>query len=143
MALSFGAWLIVLGILGASSLIIAKKPNAKELIAKLAPYQGWIGALSVFYGFFELFSCITGMGVMAVHPPFGLIYWLLFLASSLLQLSLGLILGVGVMKTFIKNEQAHQKMDQTLAKLSPFQGVLGLAAIGVGVAYTIFDILFL
>jgi hypothetical protein len=42
MGLAFGVWLAVLGILGASNLIIARKPDAKELIAKLAPYQGWI-----------------------------------------------------------------------------------------------------
>jgi hypothetical protein len=141
MVLSFGAWLIVLGILGASSLIISRKPNAKELIGKIAPYQGWMGAASVFYGFWELFSCITSMGLMSVHPPIGLIFWVLYLASALLQLSLGLILGVGVIKTFVKNEQAHQKMDATLAKLAPFQGILGLAAIAVGVVFTVVDII--
>ena len=36
---------IFVGVLGASNLIIAKKPDAKELIAKVAPYQGWIGAM--------------------------------------------------------------------------------------------------
>ena len=36
------------GILAASSLIIAKKPNAKELIDKLTPYQGWIGLIHRF-----------------------------------------------------------------------------------------------
>ncbi len=36
------AALLVLGVVSASNLIIARKPDAKELIAKLAPYQGWI-----------------------------------------------------------------------------------------------------
>ena len=141
MVFSFGGWLIMLGILGASSLIIAKKPNAKELIGKIAPYQGWFGAASVFYGFWELFSCITSMGLMSVHPPIGLIFWLMYLANALLQMALGLILGIGILKTWIKNEQAHQKMDQTLAKLAPFQGVLGLAAIGVGIGFVVLDVL--
>ena len=39
MVLSYGGWLVVLGILGASNLIIAKKPNAKELIDKFSPHQ--------------------------------------------------------------------------------------------------------
>ncbi len=34
------------GILAASALIIARKPNAKQLIDKLTPYQGWIGVCS-------------------------------------------------------------------------------------------------
>jgi hypothetical protein len=37
------------------------------------------------------------------------------------------------MKTFIKNPEAQARMDQTLAKLSPKQGLLGLIAIGVGI----------
>ena len=35
--------LFVCGALAASSLVIAKKPNAKELLDKLVPFQGWIG----------------------------------------------------------------------------------------------------
>ena len=50
MGLVTGVWLAVLGVLGASNLIIARKPDAKEMIAKLAPYQGWIGAISALCG---------------------------------------------------------------------------------------------
>ena len=50
MGLVNGLWLIVLGMLGASSLVIAKRPDAKHVIAKLAPYQGWIGAVSALWG---------------------------------------------------------------------------------------------
>jgi hypothetical protein len=42
------------------------------------------------------------------------------------------LLGVGVLKTFIKQPEAQAKMDQMIAKLAPKQGVLGLVAIGVG-----------
>jgi hypothetical protein len=129
MGLFSGIWLAVLGILGASSLIIAKKPNAKELIAKLAPYQGWIGAVSALWGAWGIISSILSIGWLAHWP----IYWITFLADSVLQFSLGLLLGVGTLKTFIKDPTANAKMDQTIAKLSPFQGTLGLIAIGVGV----------
>ena len=37
------------GLLGAANLIVAKKPNAKELIDKLTPYQGWIGVALVLW----------------------------------------------------------------------------------------------
>jgi hypothetical protein len=143
MVLSYGVWLIVLGILGASNLIIAKKPNAKELIGKMVPYQGWFGVISVFYGVWELIGSLGAMGLMAVKPPFGLVVWILMLANALLQVGLGFLLGIGVMKTFIKSPSAQAKMDQTFSKMAPFQGILGLAAIGVGAAFLVLDILFI
>ncbi len=128
MGLVSGLWLVVLGVLGASSLIIAKKPNAKELIGKLAPYQGWIGAVSALWGVWGIISAILNLGWIAHWP----IFWGTFLADAVLQASLGLILGIGVLKTFIKNPTAAARMDQTLAKLAPHQGRLGLAGIGLG-----------
>jgi len=55
--------------------------------------------------------------------------------------SLGLLLGVGVLKTFIKDATAQAKMDQTIVKLSPFQGTLGFISIGVGVAFVVLNFL--
>jgi hypothetical protein len=141
MAFSFAGWLIVLGILGASSLIIAKRPDAKQMIDKIVPYQGWFGAASVFYGIFDLLESVLGMGLMAVKPPIGLIYWILWLASGLLQISLGLLLGVGVIKSFVKDATAQAKMDQTIIKLSPFQGTLGFISIGVGIGFLVMNFL--
>jgi hypothetical protein len=138
MGLINGIWLAVLGILGASSLIIAKKPDAKEMIAKLAPYQGWIGAVSALWGVWGIISSVLNLGWLA-HAP---IYWVTFLADSVIQLSLGLLLGVGVLKTFIKNPEAGAKMDQTIAKLAPYQGTLGLVAIGVGIWMVVAGFLF-
>src|SRR5262249_39043783 len=128
MGLVNGLWLAVLGVLGASSIIIAKKPDAKEMIAKLAPYQGWIGAVSGLWGVWGVIGAILNLGWLSHWP----IYWATWLADSLLQFALGLILGIGVLKSFIKNPQAQEKMDQTLQKLLPYQGNLGLLAIGIG-----------
>ena len=135
MILSYGGWLLVLGILGAANLIIAKIPSAKDMIGKMAAYQGWFGVASVFYGFFEVFQSVMNMSYMAVRPPIGLIFWILFLANGLLQIALGLLLGVGVMKTFVKEPAAVDKMDKLVMKLAPFQGILGLIAIGVAVGF--------
>lgn len=138
MGLINGIWLAVLGILGASSLIIAKRPDAKEMIAKLAPYQGWIGAVSALWGVWGIISSVLNLGWLA-HAP---IFWITFLADSVLLFALGLLLGVGVLKTFIKNADANAKMDQTMAKLAPFQGTLGLVAIGVGIWMIVAGFLF-
>jgi len=141
MYFGYGIWLAVLGILGASNLIIARKPDAKELIAKLAPYQGWIGAVSAIWGVWTIISCLLNLGMLA-HPAL-LIFWASWLADGALEVALGLLLGVGVLKTFIKNPQANAKMDQTITKLAPFQGLLGLIAIGLGVWFVIATILFI
>ena len=142
MVLSFGLWLFILGVLAAANLIIARKPDAAALIGKISPYQGWMGAASVFYGIWELISCIGAMGLMAVKPPFGLILWVMYLANALLQIVLGFLLGIGVLKTFIKNPQANEKMDQTLKKLAPFQGTLGIIAILVGLGFVVLEVVF-
>ncbi|AKF10789.1 hypothetical protein DB32_007938 [Sandaracinus amylolyticus] len=129
---------MVLGVLGAASLIIARRPDAKDAIAKLAPYQGWIGAISALWGVWGVISSVLNIGWMTTFP----IYWFTFLADSLLSVALGLLLGVGVLKTFIKDATAQAKMDQTIAKLAPFQGTMGLVAIGVGVWMILASILF-
>jgi len=128
MGLISGLWLVVLGVLGASSLIIAKKPDAKELIGKLAPYQGWIGAVSALWGVWGIISSVLSLGWLAHWP----IYWATYLGDAVLQAALGLLLGVGVIKTFVKDANANAKMDQTITKLAPYQGTLGLVAVGLG-----------
>jgi len=126
-----GLWLIVLGVLAAANLIIARKPEAKELIGKLAPYQGWIGAISALWGAWGVISAILRIGWLA-HARW-LMTWIHWTANGALLLCLGLLLGVGVLKTFIKNPEAQAKMDQVITKLTPYQGTLGIIAIGVGV----------
>ena len=50
---------IIGGIIAASSFIIAKKPDAKELIDKLTPYQGWIGVVLTFFGVWGIFNSLV------------------------------------------------------------------------------------
>ena len=129
------AALLVLGVVCASNLIIARKPDAKELIGKIAPYQGWIGAISALWGAWWLIHWILNMGAMMTWPILG-ITWL---ANSLLLLGLGLLCGVGVLKTFVKSPAATEKLDLTVSKLAPYQGILGLVGIGVAI-WTILDL---
>jgi hypothetical protein len=125
----YGIWLALLGILAASNLIIAKKPDAAQLIGKLAPYQGWIGAASAVWGVFGILRCVRFIGLLSITP----FYWLAWLVDSALLACLGLLLGVGVFKTFIKSPQAHAKLDSVIARLAPYQGKLGLVAIAMGI----------
>ncbi len=107
MGLIGGIWLVLLGVLAASNLIIARKPEAKELIAKIAPYQGWIGVASAFWGAWGIINSVLSLAWIAFMP----IYWATYLASSVLQFALGILLGVGTLKMFVKQPQAVEKMD--------------------------------
>jgi hypothetical protein len=124
-----GIWLLVLGILGAASLIIAKKPEAKPLIDKLAPIQGWLGAISALWGAWLLVTIVLHIGTV-FHS---LVYGITSLAIAIVVFGLGLLLGVGVLKTFIKNQQAVVKMDRTITLIAPYQGIAGLTAIGLAI----------
>lgn len=140
MGFAFSIWLLVLGVLGASNLIIAKKPDAAELIGKMAPYQGWFGAISALWGVWTVISAVLNMGIIGASL-FATIWWGLWLATGIVLVSLGLLFGVGVMKTFIKDPTAQAKMDETVQKLAPKQGVLGLIAIGIALGGTVIQII--
>ena len=102
-----GIWLAVLGILAAPNVIIAKKPEAKNIIAKMAPYQGWLGAVSVVYGVIVIIRFLSNMRFFS-SAPIGFLSWL---ASGLLLVALGLLLGVGIIKTFVSAPAAVEKLD--------------------------------
>jgi hypothetical protein len=123
------AWDIVLGILGAASLIIARKPDAKALIDKLTPWQGWIGAVSFVWGLWGVVNLILSLGWLAVAP----ISWIMYLLEVVVCLFLGFLLGIGTIKTFVKEPKAVEKMDMMVKKLAPYQGILGIIAIIIGI----------
>ncbi len=127
-----GITLMVLSILAVPSLLLAKKPDAKELLAKISPYQGWIGLVFCFWGIYGvIFSGILGLGMISTWP----IYWVTLLAGNIMQAILGFILGFGTISTYVlsKNEEAKKKGAELLAKLAPIQGKLGIIGIAVGV----------
>ena len=124
-----GLWLALLGILAAPNLIISKKPEAKEIIAKIAPYQGWIGAGSAVWGLIKVFQTFRYFNFFSLIPV-GVIT---MIVSALLTLALGLLLGIGVIKTFVSSEDAKAKIDEMMAKLAAKQGILGLLGIIVGI----------
>lgn len=123
------------GVLASSGFIISKKPNAKELIDKLVPYQGWIGAVMFFWGIWETISVVTHLGQLG-EAPLRFVFWMLVAASDLL---VGFLLGYGLITkyAFGKNEQAQQKGAAVRAKLVKWQAPLGLLAVVMGVLYLV------
>jgi hypothetical protein len=133
-----GIWLAVLGVLAVPSLVLARRPDAKQLLGKLAPYQGWMGAVSALWGVWGIISAVLNISWLTTWP----IYWATWLADSVVLAGLGLILGIGTLKTFIKAPAAQAKLDQTLAKIAPHQGRLGIAGVAVGAWMIVCSIFF-
>ena len=121
------------GILAASSLIIARKPNAKQLIDKLTPYQGWIGIVMFIWGIKEVLGAVTNMGLLKVAP----VLWIFWLASGIADLLVGFLLGFGLLTKYAlgRSPTAEARGQAIRVKLAAYQGVLGLFAIAMGVLY--------
>lgn len=131
----YGITLILLGLLAVPSLLLAKKPNAKELFDKVAPYQGWIGVVFAFWGLWGIISAVLNLGYLTSFP----IYWATWLAVSVVEAALGFILGYGLIAkhALSKNPTAAAKGEELLARLTPLQGKLGIAAIVLGIWYLV------
>ncbi len=127
----WGISLIFLSIIAVPSLILAKKPNAKELLEKIEPYQGWIGLAFCFWGVWGVITSILNLGWLTSYP----IWWITLLAGNIIQALLGFMLGFGMINKLLlsKNEAAKEKANQLREKIAPKQGKLGIVGIGVGV----------
>lgn len=118
-----GAIIAILGgLIAASSLIVAKKPNAKELLDKLAPFQGIIGVILLVWSVLGLLSVlkafsIIGIAVVAVEFIVGFL-----LAYSLLSKYL-----------FSKSDTAREKGQALRLKLAKYQVPAGVILIVLGV----------
>lgn len=137
----YGITLIILGILAVPSLLLSKRPDAKDLLDKITPYQGWIGLIFCLWGVWGLIQAILNIGMLGSFP----IWWITWVAGSAVQAILGFILGYGMINQLLlsKNDEAKEKGEQLLAKLQPMQGKLGLVAIAVGLWMIVANILFL
>ncbi len=136
----YGISLILLSILAVPSLILSKKPNAKELLAKFEPYQGWIGVVFAFYGVWGIISAILNLGWLTEFP----IWWITLLLGSLVEAVLGFTLGYGLINKYLlsKNPTAQAKGEEFRAKIAPKLGKFGILGIGIGVWMIIASIIF-
>lgn len=125
----WGLSLILVSILAVPSLILSKKPNAQELLAKLEPYQGWIGLIACLWGIWGIISSILSLGLLST------ILWIIYLASSVVLAALGFMLGFGMInKMFLgNNPQGQAKAAAIREKIAPMQGKLGIVGIVIGI----------
>ena len=113
---------IVGGIIASSSFLVAKKPNAQELIDKLTPYQGWIGVVLTVLGVLGIISSITHFSIIG-------------LALNAVEFTVGFLLAYGLISKYLleKNETAKEKGQQLRMKLAKYQVPAGLILIVLGI----------
>ena len=130
----YGITLILLSIIAVPSLLLSKKPNAKELLDKITPYQGWIGVVFAFWGIWGIIQALLNLGMLTSAP----IWWITWMAGSVVEAGLGFLLGYGIIsdKLLAKNPDAQVKADEIKTKLAAKQGKLGILGLIVG-AWTI------
>jgi len=136
----YGLSLIFLSLLAVPSLIISKKTNAKELLKKITPYQGWIGIIFCFWGVWGIISALLHIGWLTTAP----IWWITFIAGSLVEAGLGFMLGYPLISNFFasKDEKNKEKLERIRQKIAPKQGKLGVLGLIVGVWMILASFLF-
>jgi hypothetical protein len=122
MGLLHGLVLLVLGALGASTLV-ARREEGRKALAALEPYQGLIGVAALGWGTFRFFGLLVGFR----HGQ-----WLVSLVDAGLLMSLGLLLGVGVIQSFLEDPKGRANFDGFVAKLTPYRQTLGVVAMVLG-----------
>jgi hypothetical protein len=126
--------LIVAGVLAASGFIISKSPNAKQLIDKLVPFQGFLGVGLLVWGVIDVIRIlphIDEINAIGSHYTFYPIAVWVGLASEIL---LGFLLGMPLIAKFIPGESAaEQRAMDMQKKIVPYQTLLGFVGIGVAI----------
>jgi hypothetical protein len=123
--------LLILGVLGASSVIIKKRPEAKDLIDKLSKISGYVGVLAVLWGVYDVIQLLTHLG-MFKYGIWGIISWVTLLAVTAVFLGLGFIFGYGLAAAYM-SEEAKAKMADLRQKLVGYQIPLGWLSLGLAV----------
>jgi len=110
------------GVIAASSYIVSKKANAKELIDKLVPYQGWIGVVLLFWSIKNVLRLLNYFNG----------YTLLFAVA---QFIVGFLLAYSLLSQYLfkNSEEAIEKGQQLRTKLVQYQVPAGVGLIILGV----------
>lgn len=127
----YGITLVLLSIITVPSLVLSRKPNAKELLEKIEPYQGWIGLIFCIWGVWGIISSILNVNWLTSAP----IWWSTLLAGSIIQALLGFMLGFALINKIVlgKSLEAQEKAAELRTKIAPKQGKLGLFGIALGI----------
>jgi hypothetical protein len=132
MNILFSILLIVAGVLAAYPSIIRSRPDAKDLIDKVMPYQGIIGVVALLWGALNLLRILLHIGMMTMMPA---MWFILALAGDGVAILLGVLLGYGLIAQYLlnNNPDARRRGEEWRAKLLARQVNLGWAGIVLGI----------
>jgi hypothetical protein len=130
MGLITGLVLIALGMLAASSGIVARRPDAQRYIDALVPYQGWLGFVACLWGIWIIFNAVLHLDWIGYVP----IWWITFALTGALEFAIGLLLGYALLTKYLlsRNAEATRRGEQMRLTLVPYQTTLGYVAIVLG-----------
>ncbi len=121
--------LTLAGVLALSGLIIAQKPQAKDLIDKLVPFQGIIGVILLVWGIVNAARMLPHMNDMTASG-FPMSILLAAVGTLVAELGLGFLFGMPLVAKWIPGDSpAEQKAMEMQKKVLPFQSLLGVVAI--------------
>ena len=122
------------GLLAASSWIIAKHPQARELYARVDAWRGSFGVLLLVWGLFMLiFRYLLALPVFLSAPLDMIVYTVTVLAD----VAIGFLLGYPLLSRWLlrRHPAAEERALALRARLHPYQIGLGLTAIASGVLF--------
>lgn len=126
--------LIAGGMLGASTIIVARRPDAQQAISRLVPFQAMIGVALLAFGLINTIRLLTsgGLRMLSAYPIYSSAQ-LSVLGCSLL---LGFLFGLPIIsRLFANNPTARQKADELAQNIGAFQIVLGALGIVASIVY--------
>jgi hypothetical protein len=131
--------LIAGGLLAASAVIVARRPDAQQVINRLVPFQAMIGVALLAIGFINILKLLTSGGLHGLSAvPFFSASLLSMLGCSIL---LGFLFGMPLLSRLIPgNSSAEQKAAELAQKIAAFQIMLGLLGIVASLLYLFFHI---
>lgn len=115
--------MIVAGALAASSLIIAKRPDAKQMMDKLAPIEGIVGIVALVLGLWNLIDTIGALSVV-----FSSVIGIIAFIGTLALIGVGFLLSLSILGKFMGQAGANIG-----AKLMPFKVLMGVISIIIGI----------
>jgi hypothetical protein len=126
MGLLHGLFLIIVGALGAATIVGRDRRGARAL-TELEPYKGWIGVAAAAFGARRLFWVLLELPVLRWFN-----HWLLRALDGALLVSLGLVLGVGIFQSWMRSPTAQTTLEGWTRKLQPYREKLGVTAMVLG-----------
>jgi hypothetical protein len=133
--------IIACGAIAASAFIVKKQPNAQELLSKVAPYQGIMGAVLGLWSIWALIDGFRGLSTVSHIAALGLstgkisfLVWI-YIISGIVGIALGFLLAYALINKYVLsgNTAATEKGALVQAKLVGIQVPLGGAGIVCGI----------